>query len=257
MITPLWSMQEHETRARKRHITKQRHVPHYWIQEARCTGLETSLSADTSAYGMETWEAQARRKWGKGKREAGEQEVKREKGVEVDGEQRERRTTNNEGTISGRRGKQRAKRREDERKAGERGGGRRRLLGEGGEGDRCLGLRASRLQDTQLSPSAATTSQKASKTPLFPVACLRSLYYSNCHAVLVCPHIHRDSERRSPYSRTTYLPTSQRPHGSPVSAGVPFTLFGSLPEVKRPSSGRSDKITSSLGSNGDGDVSRA
>lgn len=151
MITPLWSMQEHETRARKRHITKQRHVPHYWIQEARCTGLETSLSADTSAYGMETWEAQARRKWGKGKREAGEQEVKREKGVEVDGEQRERRTTNNEGTISGRRGKQRAKRREDERKAGERGGGRRRLLGEGGEGDRCLGLRASRLQDTQLS----------------------------------------------------------------------------------------------------------
>jgi hypothetical protein len=36
---------------------------------------------------METWEAQARRKWGKGKREAREQEVKREKGVDV--EQRE------------------------------------------------------------------------------------------------------------------------------------------------------------------------
>jgi hypothetical protein len=40
---------------------------------------------------METWEAQARRKWGKGKREAREQEVKREKGV--DEEQRERQAT--------------------------------------------------------------------------------------------------------------------------------------------------------------------
>lgn len=55
----------------------------------------------------------------------------------------------------------------------------------------------------------------------------------------------------------TYRPAKGHTHGSPVSAGVPRILFGSLTEFKRTSSGRSDKITSSLGSNGDGDVTRA